>query len=316
MIKSLCKSSDVLIEPFRPGVMEKLGLGPTVLMKENPKLIYARLTGFGQNGLLAPRAGHDINYLAISGILSMLGRKNENPTAPINLMADFAGGGLICALGICLALLERHNSGKGQIIDSAMVEGAAYVGSWLFRSQQLPIWGNDRGSNILDTGAHFYDTYKTKNGKFMSVGSIEPQFYKLLLQGLGITNDNSQFANYDENKILFTDIFLRKTQNEWSEIFDQIDACVMPVLNWEEAPNHPHNQERKVFVDLNKSGDVIVPNPAPKLSRTPGISGVLKKEVAEEKCAVEILKEIGLDLDEIKMLHKEGVLLLDNPAKL
>lgn len=316
MIKSLCKSSDVLIEPFRPGVMEKLGLGPTVLMKENPKLIYARLTGFGQNGLLAPRAGHDINYLAISGILSMLGRKNENPTAPINLMADFAGGGLICALGICLALLERHNSGKGQIIDSAMVEGAAYVGSWLFRSQQLPIWGNDRGSNILDTGAHFYDTYKTKNGKFMSVGSIEPQFYKLLLQGLGITNDNSQFANYDENKILFTDIFLRKTQNEWSEIFDQIDACVMPVLNWDEAPNHPHNQERKVFVDRNKSGDVIVPNPAPKLSRTPGISGVLKKEVAEEKCAVEILKEIGLDLDEIKMLHKEGVLLLDNPAKL
>lgn len=296
--------------------MEKLGLGPIVLMKENPKLIYARLTGFGQNGLLAPRAGHDINYLAISGILSMLGRKNENPTVPINTLADFAGGGLICALGICLALLERHNSGKGQIVDSAMVEGAAYVGSWLFRSQKLPIWGNERGNNILDTGTHFYDTYKTSDGKFMSVGSIEPQFYQLLLEGLGITNDNSQYRNYEENKILFKEIFVKKTQKEWSEIFDKIDACVMPVLEFEEAANHPHNKERNVFVDRSKTGDVIVPNPAPKLSRTPGVSGVLKKEVAEEKCVVEILKEIGLDLDEIKELHKEGVLLLNNPAKL
>lgn len=296
--------------------MEKLGLGPTVLMKENPKLIYARLTGFGQNGVLAPRAGHDINYLAISGILSMLGRKNENPTAPINTLADFAGGGLICALGICLALLERHNSGKGQIVDSAMVEGAAYVGSWLFRSQKLPIWGNDRGNNILDTGSHFYDTYETMDGKYMSVGSIEPQFYKLLLQGLGITNDNSQFGDYDENKKLFKAIFMKKTQKEWSEIFDKIDACVMPVLDFEDAPNHSHNKERLVFVDQSKTGDVVVPNPAPKLSRTPGVSGVLKKEVAEEICVVEILKEIGLDLDEIRELHKEGVLLLDNPAKL
>lgn len=296
--------------------MEKLGLGPTVLMKENPKLIYARLTGFGQDGGLAPRAGHDINYLAISGILSMLGRKNENPTAPINTLADFAGGGLICALGICLALLERHNSGKGQIIDSAMVEGAAYVGSWLFRSQKLPIWGNDRGNNMLDTGTHFYDTYKTRDGKFMSVGSIEPQFYNLLLQGLEITNENSQFGNYDENKKLFKEIFVKKTQKEWSEIFDKIDACVMPVLDFEDAPNHSHNKERNVFVDRCKTGDVVVPNPAPKLSRTPGVSGVLKKEVAEEICVVEILKEIGLGVDEIRRLHKEGVLLLDNPAKL
>lgn len=296
--------------------MEKLGLGPTELMKENPKLIYARLTGFGQDGGLAPRAGHDINYLAISGILSMLGRKNENPTAPINTLADFAGGGLICALGICLALLERHNSGKGQIIDSAMVEGAAYVGSWLFRSQKLPIWGNDRGNNILDTGAHFYDTYKTRDGKYMSVGSIEPQFYNLLLQGLEITNENSQFGNYDENKKLFKEIFVKKTQKEWSEIFDKIDACVMPVLDFEDAPNHSHNKERNVFVDRCKTGDVVVPNPAPKLSRTPGVSGVLKKEVAEEICVVEILKEIGLGVDEIRRLHKEGVLLLDNPAKL
>lgn len=296
--------------------MEKLGLGPTVLMKENPKLIYARLTGFGQDGGLAPRAGHDINYLAISGILSMLGRKNENPTAPINTLADFAGGGLICALGICLALLERHNSGKGQIIDSAMVEGAAYVGSWLFRSQKLPIWGNDRGNNMLDTGTHFYDTYKTRDGKYMSVGSIEPQFYNLLLQGLEITNENSQFGNYDENKKLFKEIFVKKTQKEWSEIFDKIDACVMPVLDFEDAPNHSHNKERNVFVDRCKTGDVVVPNPAPKLSRTPGVSGVLKKEVAEEICVVEILKEIGLGVDEIRRLHKEGVLLLDNPAKL
>lgn len=296
--------------------MEKLGLGPLVLMKENPKLIYARLTGFGQNGVLAQRAGHDINYLAISGILSMLGRKNENPTAPINTLADFAGGGLICALGICLALLERHNSGKGQIVDSAMVEGAAYVGSWLFRSQKLPIWGNDRGDNMLDSGTHFYDTYKTADGKYMSVGSIEPQFYKLLLEGLGISNDNSQFEDYEENKKLFKDIFLKRTQREWSNIFDKIDACVMPVLEFEEAPNHPHNVERNVFVDRSKSDDVIVPNPAPKLSRTPGVSGVLKKVVPEEICVVEILKEIGLNLDEIKELHKDGVLLLDNLAKL
>jgi alpha-methylacyl-CoA racemase len=165
--------------------MEKFGLGPEALLKENPKLIYARLTGFGSDGkgIYANRAGHDINYISTSGVLSMFGRKNEKPYAPVNFAADFAGGGLLCAFGICTALLERHRSGKGQIVDSAMVEGSAYVASWMFRSRELPIWSQPRGGNALDGGAFYYDTYETKDGKFMAVGALEPQFYEQLLKG-------------------------------------------------------------------------------------------------------------------------------------
>lgn len=183
ILKSLCKQSDVLIEPFRRGVMEKLNLGPDVLLKDNPRLIYARLTGYGQSGPLSNRVGHDINYVAYSGLLSLLGREDEKPSPPINLIADFGGGGLTCAFGILLALQERNSSGLGQVVDSSMVNGAAYLGSWLYRSQNLPVWGKSKGNNWLDTGAHFYEVYQTKDGKYMSVGAIEPQFYQQLIDG-------------------------------------------------------------------------------------------------------------------------------------
>lgn len=183
ILKELCKKADVVIEPFRKGVMEKLKLGPEDLLKDNPRLIYARLSGYGQSGSFSNNAGHDINYVALSGLLSRFGRKNENPHVPVNVVADFGGGGLMCALGILLALLERKNSGLGQVVDNSMVNGAAYLGSWIYRSQKLPVWGQKRGENILDGGAHFYEVFKTKDGKFMSVGAIEPQFYAELLKG-------------------------------------------------------------------------------------------------------------------------------------
>ncbi|NXF89395.1 AMACR racemase, partial [Eubucco bourcierii] len=183
VLKRLCRGADVLIEPFRHGVMEKLGLGPEVLLQENPRLIYARLTGFGQTGKYAKSAGHDINYLALSGVLSKLGRKDEKPYAPLNLLADFAGGGVMCAVGIVMALYERTKSGKGQVIDASMVEGVAYLSSFLWKSQNSMLWSRPRGENLLDSGAPFYETYKTSDGKFMAVGAIEAQFYEQLLKG-------------------------------------------------------------------------------------------------------------------------------------
>ena len=317
VVRSLCRSSDVLIEPFRPGVMEKFGLGPTVLLSDNPRLVYARLTGFGQTGTHAARAGHDLNYVALSGVLSMLGRKENKPTAPINLLADFAGGGLMCAFGILAALVERHHSGKGQIVDHAMVEGAAYVGSWLYRSQSLPVWGKARGENILDGGAHFYDTYETKDGKFVSVGAIENKFYRLLLEGLGLDPDLPQFEEEEQRRQLFETTFRTKTRDEWMEIFNGKDACVFPVLTPDEVETYKHNRERNVFVDYRQSeGDVLVPTPAPKLSRTPARSGATAVERGELEMAEEILGEIGIDREELVKLYEDDILLLSNRPKM
>lgn len=251
--------------------------------------------------------------------MSLFGRTNEKPTAPINFAADFAGGGLLCALGICIALLERHNSGKGQIIDSAMVEGAAYVGSWLTRSQNLPIWGNERGKNVLDTGAHFYDTYETKDKKYMSVGAIEPQFYENLLRGLDLSSDDSQFSNYEEKKKRFSELFLTKTQKEWCDIFENVDACVYPVLDWKTANEHNHNAARNSFVDKSKhESNISVPHPAPRLSRTPGVSGALRCNLEEDEfsVAVNILRDINLSKDDIMQLYEENILLFNSKFKL
>lgn len=261
ILKKLCSDSDVLIEPFRAGVMEKLGLGPQVLMDQNPGLIYARLTGFGQSGPFHKMAGHDINYLATSGILSRLGRKSEPPVAPVNLLADFAGGGLTCAMGIMAALFERSKSGQGQVIDANMVEGAAYVGSWIYLSQKMMIWGKDRGENVLDTGAHFYETYQTADGKYMAVGAIEPQFYAELLDKIGSDSDQLPQLLGPESEDLkgkLAKIFKSKTRDEWCQIFDGSDACVTPVLELDEAPEHPHNKARQAFV-TNYAGDLQAP---------------------------------------------------------
>lgn len=301
--------------------MEKVNLGPEVLCKDNPSLIYARLTGFGQDGRLAPRAGHDINYAAISGVLSMLGRKGEKPLPPINILADFAGGGLMCAFGICLALLERHRSGRGQIVDSAMVDGAAYVASWLYLSRNLPsMWqGGERGNNILDGGAYFYDTYETKDGKYMSVGAIESQFFELFVTHLGLP-ELSQFLT-DENekesaKSQIAAAFLKKTQAEWTAIFEDIDACVYPVLDWNDVMQHDHNEARESFVKLNDN--LIAPKPAPRLSRTPGVLSTRpSSSVTAVEEATNIIKDLQLTQSELEKLIANGILILpDNAAKL
>lgn len=309
-VQRLVKKCDVLIEPFRPGVMEKLNLGPTDLCTANPRLIYARLTGFGQHGRLAQRAGHDINYAALSGVLSMLGRRHEKVTAPINILADFAGGSLMCALGICLALLERHRSGKGQVVDASMVEGAAYVASWLFMSRNLVIWGRERGDNLVDGGSFFYDTYETKDGRYMSVGALEPQFFEMLKQRLELPEDVSQFGEEHQvrGRKLLTEAFLSKTQAEWSQIFEDVDACVYPVLDYREVHRHDHNIQRNSF---EVTEDTATPRPAPVLSRTPG-----KLPKATDGAQVEWMDELDLKPDEFKDLLDSGVLSLPERAKL
>ncbi|XP_056647915.1 alpha-methylacyl-CoA racemase [Diorhabda sublineata] len=315
VIKSLSQQVDILIEPFRKGVMEKLGLGPDVLMKDNPKLIYARLTGYGQTGDFSKNAGHDINYVALSGLLSLFGRYGDNPLPPVNVLADIGGGGIACTLGILLALIERSKSGKGQIVDCNMVEGTAYLGTWLYRGKNtLPIWGQERGKNVLDSGTHFYEVYKTKDGKYMSVGALEPQFYDQLIAGLGLNiEETPQYGDFDKMKKIFKRKFSEKTRDEWCAIFDSTDACVAPVLTLEEAPQHPHNVQQKTFT---KTKDFYSPNPHPKLNRTPGVS--LSNEPLPQigQHTKEILINLGYSSEKIEELENEGVVKCNKHSKL
>ncbi|NXB29377.1 AMACR racemase, partial [Eulacestoma nigropectus] len=313
-LRRLCGGADVLIEPFRHGVMEKLGLGPEVLLQENPRLIYARLTGFGQTGKFSKSAGHDINYLALSGVLSKLGRKNENPYAPVNLLADFAGGGVMCAMGIVIALFERARSGRGQVIDASMVEGVAYLSSFLWKSQHLGFWSQPRGENLLDSGAPFYETYRTSDGKFMAVGALEPQFYNQLIRGLGLNLDElppqMSFSSWPEMKKKFASIFAQKTQAEWCSIFDSTDACVTPVLSINDVASHQHNKERSSFIK-NDDGE-ISPRPAPVLSRTPAVPSCKRDPFIGEHTE-EILLEYGFTKQEIAKLYSDKAIEFKNP---
>jgi alpha-methylacyl-CoA racemase len=302
----MIEKADVLLEPFRPGVMEKLGVGPDVACERNPRLVYARLTGYGQTGTYARMAGHDINYIAISGALSQLGRKGENPYAPVNLVGDFAGGGMLCALGIALALVERARSGKGQVIDAAMVDGAAHLATFLYQFRAAGLWSDDRGTNLLDGGAHFYETYRTKDGKYVAVGAIEPQFYAALLKGLGLDPatmprqmDREHWAVTAKE---FAEIFASKTRDEWCAIFDGTDACVAPVLGLDEVPVHPHPRGRQTLI---QTGDGHwEPAPAPRLSRTPGAARGRGPKAGEH--TDEILAEHGLPAGEIARLCEGG----------
>lgn len=303
LLQKMANASDVLIEGYRPGVMERMGLGPDVLLQSNPRLVYARLTGFGQTGPASLMAGHDINYIALSGVLSMLGAQGQEPQPPVNLMADFAGGGLLCALGICMALLERERSGQGQVIDASMTEGSAYVSSFLWRTRSskmaLPIWIDERGGNILDGGAHFYNTYETKDGKYMAVGALEPHFYQLLLKGLGLSADSvPQNCDWEKSKELFAKIFLSKTQAEWCKVFDDTDSCVVPVLEYDRAFEHPHNAHRRSFIPCKDGPHVPVPSPI--LSRTPAAPDMEEPLAGEH--TLEILKEHGLSDVEVQEL--------------
>ncbi|CAF3425552.1 unnamed protein product [Rotaria socialis] len=309
IFRRLSSKADVLIEPFRPGVMEKLGLGPHVLLNENKRLIYARLSGYGQDGPLSMKAGHDINYLSISGLLSMFGRANSKPHPPINLAADFAGGGLLAAYAIMSAIFERQATNLGQVLDLSLAEGSSYVSSWMWTSRDLPIvwFGEQRGENLLDGGTHFYDTYETSDGLYMAVGALEPQFYTQLLLGLGLDPDDEKHSqmNINEMKIKFEQLFKTKTQKEWTEIFNEYDACCTPVLDWNSACEHKHNQERNNFsTDQNKNR--IVPMPAPKfsVSKLPSINRPLP---LPGEHTMEILREIGYSNDNIKQLIKENI---------
>jgi alpha-methylacyl-CoA racemase len=267
----LAAKADAIIEGFRPGVMERLGLGPDVLLARYPKLVVGRMTGWGQDGPLAPRAGHDINYIALSGALHGIGRRGEAPVPPLNLVGDFGGGGMLLGFGIVCALLEAKQSGRGQVVDAAMAEGAALLTTMFWGMQAGKRWSDVRGDNILDTGAPWYDTYATADGGYVAVGAIEPRFYAALLQGLGLAEatlpDQNDRAGWPALRARFAAVLAAKTRDEWTRIFDGTDACVSPVLNFGEAALHPHATARHAHVDV---GGVNQPAPAPRFSRTPG----------------------------------------------
>ena len=267
IIKKLVESADVLIEGFRPGVMEKNNLGPDELLNINPKLVFGRMTGWGQSGPLANAAGHDINYIALSGVLGAIGKKNTPPPPPLNLIGDFGGGGMLLALGVCAALNTVNKEGKGQVIDAAMTEGSALLMSMMYGMLNSGIWTDSRDSNLLDGAAHFYGCYECKDGKFVSIGSIEPQFYSLLREKMNIDEDifdnqmdkNSWPALRENLEIRFKE----KTRDEWCQIMEGTDICFAPVLSMNEAIKHEHNIERKSFFNLD---NVVQPSPAPKFS--------------------------------------------------
>ena len=304
----LIEQADVLIEPYRPGVMERLGLGPEIACGRNPRLVYARLTGWGQTGPYAPMAGHDIDYIAISGALSAIGRRGDRPLPPINLLGDFAGGGMLCALGIALALVERSRSGRGQVIDSAMVDGAAHLATFLYKFRGSGMWTDERGTNLLDTGAPFYDTYQTKDGQYVAVGAIEPQFYAALLHGLGLDPatmpDQLDRAHWPETARRFAEIFATRTRAEWGAIFDGTDACVAPVLGLGEVQDHPHARARGLLIP-NERGN-LEPAPAPRLSRTPG--RVRRPMPRPGQHTREVFEEYGFGADEIQQLTEVGAI--------
>ncbi|SCG34491.1 CaiB/BaiF CoA transferase family protein [Micromonospora coxensis] len=266
----LVERADVLVEAYRPGVAERLGLGPQTCRERNPRLVYARMTGWGQEGPLAQRAGHDIDYIAVAGALEPLGRAGERPHAPLNLVGDFAGGGMLLAVGVLAALLERERSGVGQVVDAAMVDGSALLTSFLHGMLDAGLWPAPRGGNLLDGGAPFYDTYRTADDGFMAVGALEPAFYAALLAGLGLADEDLP-AQYDPSgwprlRRRFTERFAQRTRDEWTEVFAGLDACVAPVLTPTEAHRHPHNAARDTFVSV---GGQVQPAPAPRFGRTP-----------------------------------------------
>jgi alpha-methylacyl-CoA racemase len=266
----LMEKADGLIEGFRPGVMERLGLGPDVALKRNPKLVFGRMTGWGQTGPYAHAAGHDMNYIAITGALSAIGTKDK-PTPPLNLVGDFGGGALYLAFGLLAGIIQARETGRGQVVDCAMSDGAASLMAMFFGMKASGMWKDERRANLLDGGAHFYDTYECADGKWISIGSIEPQFYALLLEKTGITDPDFQRqmdrAIWPDLREKLAKVILQKTREEWTAIMAGTDVCFAPVLDLEEAPKHPHNAARETFVEV---AGVVQPAPAPRFSATPG----------------------------------------------
>jgi alpha-methylacyl-CoA racemase len=298
----LVAGADALIEGFRPGVMERLGLGPDVCLARNPKLVFGRMTGWGQDGPMAQAAGHDINYIALAGALEGIGRKGEPPLPPLNLVGDFGGGGMLLAFGVLAALLETKSSGKGQVVDAAMVDGAALLMSMFWGMKAMGIWSEERGTNLLDTGAHFYEVYECADGKYISLGSIEPQFYAELVKLAEL--DAEKFpqldrARWPELKQNLAAVFKRKTRDEWCAIMEGSDVCFAPVLAMSEAPKHAHNVARKTFLEI---GGVTQPAPAPRFSRTaPAVPSAPAKTGGDGES---VLASFGFEAGEIRALRE------------
>ena len=303
----LVEQADALIEGFRPGVAERLGIGPEDCAARNPRLVYGRMTGWGQDGPYGPNAGHDMNYIALAGALEGLGRKGDKPVPPLNLVGDFGGGGLILAFGVACALLEAKTSGQGQVIDAAMVDGAAVLTTFIYGLRAMGIWQDERGTNLLDTGAHFYEVYETSDGKFVSIGSIEPQFYAQLLKHTGLDQDPNIPHQMDRTqwpamKERLEAVFKTKTRDEWCALLEpDPELCFAPVLSMAEAHEHPHNKARETFVEV---AGIVQPAPAPRFSRTPGaISG---PPAHAGQHTDEALADWGFTADEITKLREAG----------
>ncbi len=303
-VLDLIADADILIEGFRPGVCERLGLGPDACLQRNPKLVFGRMTGWGQDGPMAPRAGHDINYIALSGTLSMIGRSGDRPVPPINLVGDFGGGGMLLAFGVLAALTEARTSGQGQVVDAAMVDGAAVLASMMYGLRAMGLWEGGRGGNMLDTGAHFYEVYETSDAKFVSIGGIEPQFYAELLDRLEIDPDSManqhDATQWPTMKATIAARIASKTRAEWDAIFDGSDACYAPVLEPAEAIANPHNVERGTFVNI---AGVDQPAPAPRFSRTQ--PAVPKPPAHPGQHTDEALARWGFSSERISSLRKD-----------
>ena len=300
-ILKMVEQVDALQEGFRPGAMEKLGLGPVECLERNPRLVYGRMTGWGQEGPLVRVAGHDINYISLSGALHTFGRKGQKPVAPLNMVGDFGGGGMFLAFGMVCALFEAQKSGKGQVVDAAMVDGSSALMAMIYGHRASGLWADERGINLLDSGAHFYDTYETADGKYISVGSIETQFYELLLKHAEI--DDPDFRSqldqqkWPELKERLTEVFKTKTRDAWCEVMEGTDICFAPVLSLDEAPNHPHNKARKTFIQIE---GVVQPAPAPRFSRTqPEIQGPPPMPSGNTE---EVLTDFGFSRNDIESL--------------
>ena len=305
VVLKLCETADGLFEGFRPGVTERLGIGPEACMARNERLVYGRMTGWGQEGPLAQAAGHDINYIGLVGALHAIGEQGQKPVPPLNLVGDFGGGGMLLAFGMVCGLLEAGRSGKGQVIDAAMVDGAAALMAMFFSMGDR--FSDRRGTNLLDTGAHFYNTYETKDGQHICVGSIEPQFYQLLVEKSGVDAnrfgpqmDNGQWDGFKEELV---EVFKTRTRDEWCEIMEGTDVCFAPVLSIYEAPEHPHNKHRDTFVEVD---GVVQPAPAPRFSRTaPEISHGARVP-GEDSAAV--LADAGFSQEDIEALQDKSVI--------
>ena len=308
LVLKLVQFAHGLIEGFRPGVAERLGIGPSDCLERNPALVYGRMTGWGQTGPMAGMAGHDIDYIAIAGALGHIGRAGEKPVPPLNLVGDFGGGGMLLAFGMVSALLHARDTGRGQVIDAAMVDGVASMMAMTYSLRATHRWDGDRGTNVLDTGAHFYEVYETSDGGYIAVGAIEPQFYAELIRLLGLRQSElprqMERAAWPTMKARLASVFASRTRAEWTQIFDGTDACAVPVLTMDEATAHPQNVHRGTFTEVD---GLIQPSPSPRFSVTPGTIRNPPPHVGQ--FGDEALAEWGVESDEILRLRGSGVIL-------